>query len=234
MKKILFFVIAVFAFYNSASAQIDPNVAFLNTRKIEVSGSAEMEIVPDEIYYTISLQEYKGDKKVEIETLEKQLVKSVAEAGIAKENLQIENMQGYKWNTERKKNQDFFASKQYVLKLNNLYKINEILSGVDSKGVQYTTISRYSHSKIEQYRKDIKIKALQAAKEKASYLLASINEQVGEVLQIQEVGDYYPQPYETRMMSNMAMDKSAEMASPEIGFKEIKLRYEVRGIFKIK
>jgi uncharacterized protein len=115
--------------------------------------------------------------------------------------------------------------------VSNLYKINEILSGVDSRGVQYTTISKYSHSKIEQYRKEIKIKALQAAKDKASYLLASINEQIGEVLQIQELGDDIPQPYEGRVY---AMGKAEDNASPEIGFKEIKLRYEVRAIFKIK
>jgi uncharacterized protein len=234
MRHLIIFIISVTVISSNSIAQIDPNAAFSNIRKIEVSGSAEMEVVPDEIYYTISLQEYKADKKVEIETLEKQLVKSVAEAGIPKENLQIENMQGHKGSIERrKKNEDFFASKQYILKLNNLYKINEILSGVDSKGVQYTNISKYSHSKIEQYRKEIKIRALQAAKDKASYLLNSINEQAGEVLQIQEVGDYYPQPYEARM-SNMTMAKGEDMASPEIGFKEIKLRYEVRAIFKIK
>lgn len=232
MRRVLLF--AFFSIFVLGLKAQDPYASFANTRKIEVSGSAEMDIIPDEIYYTISLKEYKADKKVEIETLEKQLVKSVADAGIAKENLQIEDIQGYRPGDPKKRNNDFFASKQYVLKLNNLYKINEIMDGIDSKGVQYTNISKYSHSKIEQFRKEIKIMAVKAAKEKATYLLASINEQVGEVLQIQETGDFYPQPYESRMRSNMAMEKSADAGSPEIGFQEIKLRYEVRATFKIK
>lgn len=208
-----------------------------NTKKIEVTGSAEMDVVPDEIYYTISLQEYKGsnNKKIEIEVLEKQLVKAVSEAAIPKENLQIQDVQGYREYWEKKrKNEDFLISKQYTLKLNNLFKINEIMSGVDSKGIQYTNITKYSHSKIEQYRKEIKIKALQAAKEKATYLLSSINEQIGEVLEIQEIGDYAPNPYDGRM-ANMKMEAMAsDQSSPEIGFKEIKLRFEVRAVFKIK
>src|SRR4051812_32841309 len=69
----------------------------LEVKKIEVSGTAEMEVIPDEIYYSISLKEYKDNsKKVEIETLEKQLAKAVNEAGIAKENFQLENVTGYR------------------------------------------------------------------------------------------------------------------------------------------
>jgi uncharacterized protein YggE len=204
-------------------------------KKIEVTGSAEMEVVPDEIYYSISLKEYKdANKKVEIETLEKQLVKAVNEAGIAKENFQIENVYGNRNYLERKrKGEDFLAAKQYVLKLENLYKINDIMAKVDAKGINGMNISRYSHSKIEQYRKELKIKALQAAKEKATYLLAAINEQVGEVWNVQEM-ESYQQPYE--MQSNMMMKSSMDSGeeSPEIGFKNIKLRFEIHAAFRIK
>ena len=49
---------------------------------IEVAGFAEMEVVPDEIYFNISLREYFQDEKnqkdkVNISTLEKQLIKAV-------------------------------------------------------------------------------------------------------------------------------------------------------------
>ncbi|HYG39965.1 MAG TPA: SIMPL domain-containing protein [Cytophagales bacterium] len=234
-KKIIFCCMLLVGF--NAFSQNTPTATLIdNTRKIEVMGSAEMEVVPDEIYYTISLKEYKNNnKKVEIEALEKQLVKAVSAASIPKEDLHIENMQGYNEYWEKKrKSEDFLISKQYVLKLNNLFKINEIMSGVDPKGVAYTNISKYSHSKIEQFRKEIKIKALQAAREKAGYLLDGIDEELGEVLQIQEIGEYYPQPFESRMANMEMKAMSADEASPEIGFKEIKLRYEVRAVFKIK
>ena len=69
-------------------------------KKIEVNGSAEQEVLPDEIYVNITLREYFKDKdnknKVDIMALEKQLQKAVEEAGIPKENFMIGSMNGYR------------------------------------------------------------------------------------------------------------------------------------------
>ncbi len=214
-------------------------------KKIDVTGTAEIEVVPDRIFFSISLREYfkERDKdRVDIEGLEKQLVAAVREAGVPKENFQIENIYGNRWQwNNRKKPVDFLESKRYVLELSDLSKIDPILSKVDAKGIEYVTISRYDHTKMEQYRRDLKIKALQAAKEKAGYLLQSVGEQPGGVLEIQELGDniYYPQPYEARsnmmMKAEMAQDASAAGGTDsDIGFKKIKLRYEMRASFAIK
>jgi uncharacterized protein len=227
----------------AVQAQVQPS--FPNMKKIEVTGSAEMEVIPDEIYFSISLREYFKDKdknKVEITELEKQLQAAVNAAGVPKENFQIENIYGYRYWPGRKKPVDFLESKRYVLKMNNLAKVDEIMSKVDAKGIEYVNISRYEHSKIEQYRKDIKTKALQAAKDKAAYLLQGIGEQVGGVLEIQELGgnDGYPIPYpmyrasNEMMMSKAAGDVMEQAAEPEIDFRKIKIRYEVRAVFAIK
>jgi hypothetical protein len=230
-----------------AHAQTTPQPVTIQpfVKKIDVTGAAELEVVPDRIFFSISLREYfkERDKdRVDIEGLEKQLVAAVREAGVAKENFQIENIYGNRWQwNNRKKPVDFLESKRYVLELADLSKIDPILSKVDAKGIEYVTISRYDHTKMEQYRRDLKIKALQAAKEKAGYLLQSVGEQPGGVLEIQELGDniYYPQPYEARsnmmMKGEMAQDASAAGgADSDIGFKKIKLRYEMRASFAIK
>ena len=96
-------------------------------RKIEVTGNAEMEIVPDIIYVTISLQEYfNGNKKAaDINELEKQLQNAVIKAGIPKENLMVNNVSSYNNVWEKKKNPNFVASKQYRLKLTDISKFNE-------------------------------------------------------------------------------------------------------------
>lgn len=215
-------------------------------KKIDVTGIAEQEVVPDRIFFSISLREYfkERDKdRVDIEGLEKQLVAAVREAGVPKENFQIENIYGNRWQWQnRKKPVDFLESKRYVLELSDLTKIDPILSKVDAKGIEYVTISRYDHTKMEQYRRDLKIKALQAAKEKANYLLQSVGEQPGGVLEIQELGDniYYPQPYEAsnmRMKAELVQQDAgaaAGGADSDIGFKKIKLRYEMRASFAIK
>lgn len=209
-------------------------------KKIEVTGSAEEEVLPDEIYVSISLREYFKDKdnknKTDIMVLEKQLQKAVEEAGIPKENLMVGNINGYREWFGRKKPTIFLESKNYVVKVPNLYKIDGIIAKVDEKGVASTNIERYEYSKIEALRQATKIKALQAAKAKAKYLLEGIDEQLGEALEIYEIDNgYSPAPvmYAMRAKAEMVAD-AAPMPESTIDVQKIKVRYEMKAIFRIK
>lgn len=207
-------------------------------RKIEVNGSAEAEVTPDIIYIGLSLKEYYRDsnnkKKVEIEVLERQLQAAVLKAGIPPENFMINNISSYNYWWDKKKNTEFLARKQYRIKVTDLSKFNEIMSAVDPQGIENSNIESYDYSKIETLKKDLKIKALQAAKDKANYLITSIGGTLGGALDIQEINnEYYPQPmYRANvMMESKAMDAAA---MPEIDFKKIKLNYQMRAVFEIK
>ncbi|SHF68712.1 SIMPL domain-containing protein [Pedobacter caeni] len=233
MKK-LFALAFVALFSLSAMAQqVDLR------KKISVSGSAETEVTPDIIYISISLKEYLKDnnskKKVEITTLESQLFKAVQDAGIAKENLTINNLSGYSV-AEKKKNPDFLVSKQYRLKVTDLNKWNELIGSVDPKGIAYTNIDSYDYSKIESLKKELKIKALQAAKAKAAYLVEALGNQLGSIIDIQEVNnESYPQPmYRANVMMMKGESADAMGGAPEIDFKKIKLNYTMNTVFEIK
>ncbi|EOR92657.1 : hypothetical protein [Arcticibacter svalbardensis MN12-7] len=205
-------------------------------RKIEVNGTSEMEVTPDIIRISISLKEYLKDnnskKKVEINDLETKLYNAVQAAGIPKENLTINNISGYNITWEKKKNPDFLVAKQYSLKVTDLNKYNQLMEALDPKSIQYTNIESYDYSGIEALKKELKIKALKLAKEKAGYLAEALNNKVGEPLEIQEINnESYPQPI-YRM--NMMMAKTAdESSSPEIDFKKIKLNYQMRVVFEL-
>lgn len=205
-------------------------------KKIEVNGTSEIEITPDEIYFNISLREYmKGKNKVDISTLEKQLQKAVSDAGIPKSDLTVENVYGNNFEVLRKKKDptEFMARKQYRLKLTKLDKINDILGAVDAEGIENTRISSFSSSKMEAYRKEAKIKALQAAKDKAEYMLAAIGNKVDGVIEIQEMNtDNYSdvRPVMYMAKSNMAGEETAS----DVEVKTIKIRAEVRAVFGIK
>jgi uncharacterized protein YggE len=208
-------------------------------KKIEVNGTAEAEVTPDIIYIGMSLKEYFKDsnnkKKVEIEELERQLQAAITKAGIPQENFTINNISSYTNYWEKKKSAEFLARKQYRIKVTDLTKFNEIMSAVDPKGIEYSNIESYDYSGIETLKKDLKIKALQAAKEKATYLITSIGGNLGNPLDIQEINnEYYPQPIyrANAMMKTEAMDSAGSM--PDIDFKKIKLTYQMRAVFEIK
>jgi len=211
-------------------------------KKIEVYGSAEDEITPDEIYFSITLKEYMDEnkEKVSIDKLERELYNAVRKIDIPEEDFQIENVFGYnydwQWRDKKKDRQDFLAQKQYRIKFAELRKINRLFEYLDPKGIQNANISGYSHSLIEQYRRDLKIQALRNAREKADYLLKGIGEERGSVLEVQEINQNNQQPvfYKAR---GMAMNESANMAlatSPNINFQTIKIKSGVRAVFIIK
>jgi len=232
MKKILTLAL-LSVFTLSAFAQnIDTR------RKIEVTGSAETEVTPDIIYISISLKEYFKDnnnrKKVEIEELEKQLQTAVLNAGISREDFTINNISSFTDYWNKKKDPAFLASKQYRIKVSDLTKLNSILSAVDQRGIAYSNIDSYDYSKMESLKKELKIKALVAAKEKATYLTAALGQKVGQPIEIQEINnEYYPQPM-YRANTMMKADLAEVQVMPDIDFKKIKLNYQMRTIFEIQ
>jgi uncharacterized protein YggE len=206
-------------------------------KKIEVNGSAETEVTPDIIYIGMSLKEYFKDsgnkKKVEIEDLERQLQSAVLKAGIPQENFMINNISSYNNWWEKKKTADFLARKQYRIKVSNLSKLNEIMGAIDPKGIEFSNIDSYDYSKMESLKKELKIKALQNAKEKAEYLINSIGGTLGAPLEIQEINND-AQPEIMNFAKTVLRAASSEDGMPEIDFKKIKLNYQMKAIFEIK
>lgn len=231
MKKIILSIGLLMAVMSLSAQTADQR------RKIEVNGTAETEVTPDIIYVGVSLKEYfDNKKKVNIEDLERQLQAAVQKAGIAKENLTINNIMAYNDTWNRKKNPDFLASKQYRIKFSDLSKWNQILNAMDARGVQYSNIESYDYSKMESLKKDLKIQALKAARDKAIYLAESIGEKIGLALEINESGnEFYPQPmYRANVM--MKTDAMVGESAPDadIDFKKIKLNYQMRAVFELK
>jgi hypothetical protein len=230
MKKIL--TIALLSAFTLTAFAQTPDTR----RKIEVTGSAEAEVTPDIIYVGLSLKEYFKDnnnrKRVDIEELERQLQAAVLKAGIPKENLTINNISSYTDYWNQKKDPNFMASKQYRIKVSDLTKLNDILSAVDPKGIAYSNIESYDYSKMESLKKELKVKALEAAKEKANYLTAALGQKTGLPLEIQEINnESYPQ--QNYRANTMMMKADMEAAMPEIDFKKIKLNYQMRTVFEI-
>jgi uncharacterized protein len=227
MKK-LFLLAVLTAFTYSAFAQ---NVDL--RRKIDVTGTAEQEVTPDIINVSISLQEYlNGKNKVTIDQLESQLEGAIKDAGITKDDFTINNLSAYNNTYQKKKNPDFLASKQYSIKFHDLNKFNQILAKVDPKGIQSTNIDSYDYSKIDDLKRELKIKALLNAKEKATYLLSSIGDKTGDAINITENDNTnYPAP---RAVMFKAMNANAAApAESDIDFKKIKLSFQINATFEI-
>jgi uncharacterized protein YggE len=232
MKKFLLACSMLFSSF-AMFAQTDNHP---KVRTIEVTGSAELEIAPDEVYLSVTLREYMKDKnKVTLNEIDKEFKKVLADVKIDLKDVAVEGANGYyDYEYWRNRKTDFLAAKTYVVKLPDLEKYNILMEKMGSRGVESAYLQRTDNSKIETYRQQVKINALKAAKEKAKMMLESIGEQLGEVMLIREINQGYYPP--VMYKSNMAM--SAESADggggAPVEMQKIKLRYEVEVHFKIK
>lgn len=211
---------------------------------INVNGTAEMEIVPDEIYVQIMLREYakKGGPKTDIESIRKNFLKATQSINIPDSNISVQGYQGwdgnYWWyNKNKKKNPDMMAGITYQVKLSSTKKMDELVSKLDDEATEGFSIARVSHSRLQEFKKQLKIQAIRSAKEKAIYLSEAIGEKVGEAIMINDPNevDNYPRPVFSNMMMKQSANAEGEQAAePNIDFKKIKLQFDVNVTFALK
>lgn len=183
MKKTILILAAILAFSFTIKAQDTKT-----EHSIKVIGTAEMEIVPDEIYMSVTLREYtnKEKKKFTIEELEKNLVNYIEKVTATdKKDIKMDNMSAYVLSMKRK-NKDEVITKSYDVKFKNSQQVYLLYSVMDSLGISKAFVSKYSHSKMDEYKKQIKINAIKAAREKANYLMEAIGEKAGKAISVTE------------------------------------------------
>jgi len=250
MKKLI--IIANFLLVGSFlyAQQVQP--VFTNNpfpKTITVSGSAEMEVIPDEIYVNITLREYqkKGEDKKDIETIKTNFLESCKAAGIADSSISIFSFTGYSnyyYFKKRKKDPNMQSSITYQVEFKDSKTMDALVEKLDDEATQNFQIVSTSHSRMTEFRRQLKIKAVQAAKDKGVYLTESIGEKLGEAVTIKEPDEPVILPYYSAANSQMRLRSVNTLVaenyefdndkSQQVDFKKIKLRFEVEVVFALK
>ncbi len=234
MKKTL--ILLLFAL------MLAPVVSYADEKpNIEVTGSAEMEVIADEIILAVGFSEYfeeeyqEGKKyedyktKVPMEKIEPLVLKQLKELGIKNDQITLQDG-GNSW---QQRGKNFLKRKELHISIKDFKQVDVLMTKLDVRGLDRVSIHELKNKKLQEYRKQVKINALKAAQEKAKYLVESLDKKLGSVLTIVE------QNYQTpnyggvyRLQSNTVLRK-AEMDSEYDNFRKIQLRYEVKAKFEI-
>lgn len=186
MKKIAFALACLLlsGFVNAQNNAPQP-------RSIAVIGTAEIEVTPDEIYVYAELREFTREKKkYMIEDLEKGMVNFIESVTkTPAKDITMDDVDGDVIALKRK-TRDAVITKVYEIKFKDYKQVSQFMAATDSLFVRNSYISRYSHSKIDEYKKQVKIDAIKAAKTKADYLLEAIGSKTGKPLSIVEPNGY--------------------------------------------
>ncbi|AZS28826.1 SIMPL domain-containing protein [Butyricimonas faecalis] len=205
-----------------------------NERYIEVTGTSEIEIVPDKIHYLIEIREYFEEEfdgkskpeeyrtKVPLSEIEQGLREALDKAGIPQNAIRTQEIGDY-W---RQQGQDFLVSKKFDITLTNFNQINEIVKRIDTKGIHTMRIGELENKDMLAYHQKGKIEALKAAQRKATYLVEALDKRLGDVIRIVEKGSGKASPF---VQSNVLSSDAASFDN----FRTIKKNYSMLVRFEI-
>ncbi len=208
-------------------------------RTIEVTGSAEMEIDPEEVIFQITIEEYWKEEfegkeweeyrsKVSIDSIESSLVAELLEQGVTMKMITLVQTGNF-W---RHRGKDFLVRKTLQISLDNYAMANSLSNELKTRGIQGMYVQELKHSQIEKYKLECKSKALLNAREKANAILAVLGESVDNAVRIVEV-DQHQSIYQKDYA--MMRSASAEQAPVEYeNFKKISISADLRVVFSIK
>ena len=149
MKKTVLLLVLFLGTLALGMAQSKEN-DFLEQPYIEVTGTAMMEVVPDEIYVKIILREKDQRGKTELEQQEKKLFQTLQKVGIdVKKDLAVRNMAG---NRYKLKSGAMKLRKEYVLLLHDVNALDRVFAGLEQMGGVEAEVERVDHSQMEKLR----------------------------------------------------------------------------------
>ena len=220
MKKLMVSVAAVLL----AGSLFAQEKNYIDQPYIEVTGKAEMEVVPDEIYLRIVINEKDNKGKVSVDQQEKEMFKQLKGIGI---DLVVQDMSSDLQTYFLRKNA-ILSTKAYQLKVNSAQQLGEAFQALQTAGISDVNIEKTDVSNIEELRQEVRTNAAKAARKNAEVLAAALGQQAKEAIFVQDYG-FNMRPYANVLMAkSMAVaDAAGEEAAPQLEFQKIKIEHSV-------
>jgi len=205
------------------------NAQEVKKNAIEVTGVAEMEVEPDEIIFNIGI---KADNKNQLADNEKLLFETLKNDGVKNEDIKFKSMYQNLYSKTTK------FTKSFQFKVSAKTNVSKLFEDLNQKWVSNLNIAEIKNTKIADFRKTVKINALKAAKEKADYLLGSINKKAGDAIEIVEIEDYIsdsilPVAYRSKMANVQLEGADQNIDYSFDNIENIKLKYSIKTRYEI-
>ncbi len=199
---------------------------------IEVTGKAEQEVEPDIFYLSISLSESNSTSRDNISAMEKRMIEAIKSAGADTQNdLSVTGMSGdnwYWWHRSR----TVYQNKSYLLKAVNLDVLNRACDKLDSMGHVNYYLQKAEFSAIDSLKKEVQQQAVRQARAKADNLLGGERCTAGRLIFLQEREADATPPY--RGQYEYDANKMEIDEAPEVGFRKLKVSYDIVARFEIE
>lgn len=208
---------------------------FIDQPYLEVSGSADTLVTPNEIFIKIVLGEKDTKDKIALEDLELKMVNALIALGIEVEkNLSTRDMaSNYKTYLFRKK--DILKSKDYILKVADANLAGKVFSSLEELGITNASIDQVDHSDLEKIKNRMRSKSVENGLERALALTIPLNQKIGTAIHIVEERGKGPD-LDGRMLNEIVVTGYSKRAAaskemPTIEFEKIEIQINTRITF---
>ena len=230
MKRIITGVFALLAFITFTTTDTSAQELGETIPTVSVNGSAQLKVLPDEIYITIKLDESDTKGKVTLEEQRRSMFAALKKAGVdAEKQLSVVDM-----NSSFYRRRGALAVTQYELKVATAEAVGKVFEALEKAGIPNVNVTRTAYSKMEELRSEARKAAIVNAQQRARELAEAVGQSVGACY---EINDYttttQPVVYRSKMMlaNSASLDAATEEAEPNVEFEQIVVNYNVSAKF---
>jgi len=195
--------------------------------QISVSGEGKIKVTPDEAIITVAV-ENTGKEAAEVKKKNDEIVdkvlKLIKQRGIPTADYQTQRVNLYKNYDYNTKKYNYVANQTISIHLKDLTKYDKLMMDLVDSGINSIQGVEFKSSKIKEFERDARKKAMVDAKQKAEdYVSVLVGQKVGKALVISD-NSYtnYPRPVYASMKSvDVAYEQMPEKETLAIGEIEI-------------
>lgn len=212
---------------------------FIDQPYLEVAGSADTLVTPNEIYIKINISEKDTKDRTSVEELEQKMFDALKALGLdVEKNLTTSDMaSNFKFYFLRSK--EVMKSKQYILKVGDAVIASKVFIELENLGISNTSIDRVNHSDLGKIKNMMRSKAVENARARAVALTQPLNQTLGPAIHIID-----NEVYNTTNQLSGRLDEvvvvgysskyKANQELPKIEFEKIKVAANINVKFILK
>ncbi|MUV04242.1 DUF541 domain-containing protein [Flavobacterium rakeshii] len=224
MKK--FAIVLVMMIAGAANAQQTP------MPQVTVQGEGIIKVTPDMATITIGVNNEGNDAKEvkkENDKATDAVIKYLKKAGIDAKDYQTERVYLNRNYDYDKKKYYYKASQTISVKLKDLSKYDDLITGLTEAGVNNIQGVNFESSKQKEYEAQARREAMLDAQKKAKEYASALGQGIGSAIMINESGSSYTPPMRMAMAMNAEMDSMGSRETLAVG--EIEVRAKVTVSF---
>ncbi len=187
MKNLFLLICLIFLSISGMTQQKN----FIDQPYLEVTGSADSLVTPNEIYIKILLAEKDSKDKVSVEDLEIKMVNALKTLGIDLDKDLTTTDIASNFKSYLLKNKDILKTKQYILKVGDGLIASKVFINLEQLGISNTSIEKVTHSNLENIKNIIRTKAVENARTRALAIVKPLQQNIGSAIQISDNEPYY-------------------------------------------